>query len=67
MKLIQGSFITGYVTVRVEGWYPELFFQRCASQGIMVWNIQKKSENVCSGNIKLQDISGLRKQNGDKL
>ncbi|MFD2759456.1 sporulation protein YqfD [Lentibacillus juripiscarius] len=62
MKLIQGSFITGYVTVRVEGWYPELFFQRCASQGIMVWNIQKKSENVCSGNIKLQDISGLRKQ-----
>ncbi len=27
MKLIQGSFITGYVTVRVEGWYPELFFK----------------------------------------
>ncbi len=61
MRHIQGSFIAGYVTVRVEGNYPELFFQRCTNQGIVAWDIQKTSENVCSGNIKLQDISELRK------
>ncbi|RYG74730.1 sporulation protein YqfD [Lentibacillus lipolyticus] len=61
MKHIQGSLLTGYVTVRVEGRYPELFFQKCAEQGIIAWGIQKKSETTCVGNFKLQDISGLRK------
>ncbi|GAA0443094.1 sporulation protein YqfD [Lentibacillus halophilus] len=61
MKHIQGSFITGSVTVRVEGLRPELFFQQCTNKGIAVWNITKKSDDVCTGNIKLQDVSGLRK------
>lgn len=61
MKQIQGSYITGFVTVQVEGNMPELFFQRCVKQGIAVWDIQKKSKTVCTGNIKLRDIPRLKK------
>ncbi|SFA70348.1 similar to stage IV sporulation protein [Lentibacillus halodurans] len=60
MKHIQGSSLTGYVTVFVKGIQPELFFQRCSEQDIIVWNVEKKSENVCSGNVKLQDISRVK-------
>ncbi|MFD1363018.1 sporulation protein YqfD [Lentibacillus salinarum] len=60
MKHIQGTSITGYVTVQVKGSHPELFFQKCSEQDITVWNIKKKSERVCSGNVKLQDIRHLK-------
>lgn len=60
MKQIQGSFITGYVTVKVKGNLPELFFQACVKQGIVVWDIQKKSKTECTGNIKLRDIRTLK-------
>lgn len=60
MKQIQGSYITGYVTVQVKGSVPELFFQKCVKQGMAVWDIKKKSNTVCTGNVKLQDIRKLK-------
>ncbi|QKY69491.1 sporulation protein YqfD [Lentibacillus sp. CBA3610] len=60
MKHIQGASITGYVTVLVKGTRPELFFQKCIEQDIIVWNIEKESESTCSGNIKLQDIPNVK-------
>ncbi|WP_164668573.1 sporulation protein YqfD [Virgibacillus doumboii] len=60
MKQIQGSFITGYVTVLVKGKRPELFFQACNEQGITVWDIKKESDNTCKGNVKLNAIASLR-------
>lgn len=61
MKHIQGSLLTGYVTVTVKGDMPELFFQACINQEIPVWNIRKIEKNVCVGNIKLADISNLKR------
>src|SRR5699024_4876058 len=61
MKHIQGSSVTGYITVLVKGRQPELFFQKCIEQDILVWNVEKKSETVCAGNIKLKDYSNLKK------
>ncbi|SET61382.1 similar to stage IV sporulation protein [Oceanobacillus limi] len=60
MKQIQGSYITGYVTLLVKGNMPELFFQECMNKGVTVWNIKKKNKHACSGNIKLQDIKHLK-------
>ncbi|MFD2046102.1 sporulation protein YqfD [Ornithinibacillus salinisoli] len=61
MKQIQGSFITGYVTIVVKGHMPELFFQDCINKGVMVWEIKRVDKQACSGNIKLQDINKIKK------
>jgi similar to stage IV sporulation protein len=70
MKHTQGSFLTGYVTVRVEGNFPELFFQRCAEEGMTVWNVKKKSGTVCEGNVRLSDlglVKKVRRKTGHRL
>ncbi|ASK63155.1 sporulation protein YqfD [Virgibacillus phasianinus] len=56
MKQIQGSFLTGYVTILVEGNNPELFLQYCADQEILVWNITKVSSTSCEASIRLGDV-----------
>lgn len=56
MKQVQGSLLSGYVTILVKGKHPELFFQRCADDGFIVWNIQKKAQHECIGNIKREDL-----------
>ncbi|MFA1820449.1 sporulation protein YqfD [Virgibacillus oceani] len=61
MKKIQGSFFTGYVTISVNGNQPELFFQLCAEKGIPVWDIKKTASNQCQGNVKLSDVSEIKK------
>lgn len=55
MKQIQGSFLTGYVTILIEGTNPELFLQQCANQDIVVWNITKKSHISCLASIRMKD------------
>ncbi|WP_138415724.1 sporulation protein YqfD [Aquibacillus sediminis] len=60
MKETQGVFLTGYVTVKVIGHYPELFFDVCARKGVTVWNIKKTSKTECEGNIRLRDIPLLK-------
>ncbi|SFD55238.1 similar to stage IV sporulation protein [Lentibacillus persicus] len=61
MKHIQGTSITGYVTVLIKGARPELFFQKCTEQNIVVWNIKKHADDKCTGNVKLKDIASLRR------
>ncbi|WP_217586742.1 sporulation protein YqfD [Lentibacillus saliphilus] len=60
MRQIQGTFFTGYVTISVAGAYPERFFNKLVAHGISVWNMKKESATVCSGNIRLRDISKMR-------
>jgi len=70
MKQTQGSYITGYVTILIEGKFPESFFQICVEHGITVWNVKSKSAEACQGNVKLSDLSAvkkLRKKTGHKL
>lgn len=62
MKSVQGSFFTGYVTVVVTGKQPELFFQLCMDKlGIVIWDIERNSTEVCSGKMRVRDIKKIRK------
>lgn len=61
MKHIQTSYLTGYVTILVEGPQPELFFQACIEEGIVIWNIKKVTDQTCEGNIKNKDIKVIKK------
>lgn len=63
MKHLQESYLTGHVTLLVKGEKPELFFQQCMGYGIVIWDIKKKTENSCQGNIKLRDIHVIKKVN----
>ncbi len=63
MKHIQGSYLTGYVTLLVKGEKPELFFKACMNYGMIVWNIRKISANECQGNVKLRDIDIIKQIN----
>lgn len=60
MKHIQGSLLTGYVTVLIKGDMPELFFQKCSDKGLPVWNVRKTASDTCEGNIKLKDIKKIK-------
>ncbi|WP_174613846.1 sporulation protein YqfD [Virgibacillus ihumii] len=60
MKQMQGSYLTGYVTIKIDGLNPEKFFQACADQGVFVWNIRKESETVCTGNIRLKHLKKMK-------
>src|SRR5699024_8189396 len=70
MKPIQGSFLSGYVRISIEGHLPEMFFQSCINQSIPVWNIKKEAKDKCSGNIKLEHvqlIKRIKRQHGYKV
>ncbi|WP_067727377.1 sporulation protein YqfD [Oceanobacillus damuensis] len=61
MKYRNGTVrATGYVTILVKGTAPELFFQKCASEGIMVWDVKKLDKDACEGKIKLSDIQKMK-------
>ena len=63
MKPIQGSFLSGYVRISIEGHLPEMFFQSCINQSIPVWNIKKEAKDKCSGNIKLEHVQLIKRIN----
>lgn len=60
MKHTQGVFFSGYVTIKVHGHHPELFFDLCTRNGVTVWNIKRTDNLTCSGNIKLSEISHVK-------
>ncbi|WP_099158544.1 sporulation protein YqfD [Virgibacillus ndiopensis] len=61
MKKIQGSYITGSVTILVTGHKPELFFQKCVKRGVPVWDIKKQGKTECSGKVRLHDIKNIKR------
>ncbi|MEI3611677.1 sporulation protein YqfD [Pseudogracilibacillus sp. SO30301A] len=60
MKRIQGKNVVGYVTVKVKGKRPEVFFQACTDAGIPVWDIKKQNNSVCLGKIYLIHVKRLK-------
>ncbi|GAE91155.1 stage IV sporulation protein [Gracilibacillus boraciitolerans JCM 21714] len=61
MFFYKKNWLTGYVTIKVIGPYPERFFDLCARYQVPSWDIIKKSSTVAIGKIKLSDLSKLRK------
>ena len=39
---------SGYVTVRVEGYFIEKFINKCIAQNIVVWNIKKERQRLAA-------------------
>lgn len=61
MKQKEESIITGSVTISVSGNKPELFFQRCTSYGIRIWNVTKPKSDTCNGTIRLKDVKHIKR------
>lgn len=53
--------IRAYITVRIYGTRPELFLQKCADDGITIWDMRKIDETCCQATIKLKDMGTLRR------
>ena len=39
------SYILGYVTVTIEGYYIERFINICKSKKIAIWNLKRNNNN----------------------
>ncbi|MEI3606849.1 sporulation protein YqfD [Pseudogracilibacillus sp. SE30717A] len=60
MKRVQGKNIVGYITVQVQGEQPEYFFQLCADQNIIVWNVKKLNNKQCLGKVYLVHLNKVK-------
>ncbi|WP_152656250.1 sporulation protein YqfD [Oceanobacillus sp. CFH 90083] len=67
MKKQNPPSIRAYVTVRVKGARPELFLQKCANEGILIWDVKKIEEECCQATMMLKDLGALRKLRRNSL
>lgn len=61
MKYLQGTFVSGYVTMIIKGETPERFIQLCLQENIVFWNITSIQSDECVVTMKLKDVNKLRK------
>ncbi|MFG6114291.1 sporulation protein YqfD [Halobacillus sp. MO56] len=61
MKPLQGKFIKGYVTLIIQGTYPEQFINLCAKEGVVIWNAKKLSDHQLQANIYLADLPEVKR------
>ncbi|RNA68866.1 sporulation protein YqfD [Alteribacter keqinensis] len=61
MKNMWINTFSGYVRVKVEGTYPELFINRCNDNKIMIWDIRQAGEKTYVCSVLLDDVKRLRK------
>lgn len=55
------EFYTGIVTVRVSGKGIERFINKLLRTGLTIWNVKRHGTETVSFNVKLKDISPLRR------
>ncbi|WP_161524725.1 sporulation protein YqfD [Alteribacter lacisalsi] len=60
MKNMWINTFSGYVRVKVEGTYPELFINRCGERKIMIWDIRQAGEKTYICSVLLDDVKRLR-------
>ncbi|WP_171051719.1 sporulation protein YqfD [Alteribacter natronophilus] len=60
MKNMWVNTFSGYVRVKVEGTYPELFINRCGERKIMIWDIRQAGEKTYICSVLLDDVKHLR-------
>lgn len=61
MRLIKGSYFTGYLEIQVLGENPEHFLQKLIDNGVMLWEIKKLKHDYCTAMVHLQDVSTIKK------
>lgn len=50
------SYIVGYLTVSVEGYYIERFINICKNQKVVIWNLKRKKNILLLLNIRTKDF-----------
>lgn len=54
-------FLSGYVRIRVEGYFLERFLNLSLNKSINVWHIEKASEGVLYANVSIRSFKKLKK------
>ena len=54
------NYFTGYVKVKVEGFYIERFINMCTSKKILLMNIEREKSTIMYANVGLADYKRLR-------
>lgn len=57
------NYITGYVNIKVEGYFVERFLNICISKKILLWNIKRKKSTTLYANIGISDYKKLKSIN----
>lgn len=55
------QYIKGYVSLVIEGLFPERFINLCTKNKIPLWNIQRKTKTQISADIGIGDFKKTRK------
>lgn len=53
--------LNGYVTVQVEGRYPEHLLNKCVKEGVHIWNVHYEGDQHLYFDITLTDIKTIRR------
>ncbi len=54
------SYILGYVTVEIEGYFVERFINICNNQKIFLWNLKRKYSTIIQINIEINDFKKIK-------
>ena len=55
------SYIKGYVSIAINGLFPERFINLCTNNKISLWNIKRKNKREINANIYVNDFKKIRK------
>ncbi len=55
------SYILGYVTIEIEGYFIERFINICNDQKIFLWNMQRKHSTIVQINIGIKDFKRIKR------
>jgi len=54
------SYIKGYVTIRIEGFFLERFMNTCTIRKIPLWNLKRETTTVLYASICIEDFKRIR-------
>lgn len=54
------NYFTGYVNIKVEGFFIERLMNMCRSKNILLMNIKRDKSTIMYANVKLEDYKKLR-------
>lgn len=54
------SYIKGYVTIRVEGFFIERFMNTCNIRKIQLWNLKRETTSILYASISVEDFKRIR-------
>lgn len=54
------SYILGYVTIEIEGYFVERFINICNNQKIFLWNLKRKHSTIIQINIEIRNFKKIK-------